>query len=139
MLACYWQARKDAPEGKIREIIKKSSNNYSSPNNEYGYGIPDFEKALDMLNLENCDIFDEKPLFYVYPNPSNGMVNFNLNYDVNVIVQVFDMLGKVIYISDNHNGDMTELNAFLSNIDEGVYMIKALGDKNIFTTKLVKY
>ena len=139
MLACYWQARKDAPEGKIREIIKKSSNNYSSPNNEYGYGIPDFEKALDMLNLENCDIFDEKPLFYVYPNPSNGMVNFNLNYDVNVIVQVFDMLGKVIYISDNHNGDMTELNAFLSNLDEGVYMIKALGDKNIFTTKLVKY
>lgn len=139
MLACYWQARKDAPEGKIREVIKKSSNNYSSPNNEYGYGIPDFEKALDMLNLENCDIFDEKPLFYVYPNPSNGMVNFNLNYDVNVIVQVFDMLGKVIYISDNHNGDMTELNAFLSNLDEGVYMIKALGDKNIFTTKLVKY
>ena len=92
-----------------------------------------------MLSLEKCDIFDEKPLFYVYPNPSNGMVNFNLNYDVNVIVQVFDMLGKVIYISDNHNGDMTELNAFLSNLDEGVYMIKALGDKNIFTTKLVKY
>ena len=139
MLACYWQARRDAPEGKIREVIKKSSNNYSSPNNEYGYGIPDFDKAVDMLNLENCDIFDEKPLFYVYPNPSNGMVNFNLNYDVNVIVQVFDMLGKVIYISDNHNGDMTELNAFLSNLDEGVYMIKALGDKNIFTTKLVKY
>ena len=53
MLACYWQARRDAPEGKIREVIKKSSNNYSSPNNEYGYGIPDFEKALDMLNLEN--------------------------------------------------------------------------------------
>lgn len=139
MLACYWQARRDAPEGKIREVIKKSSNNYSSPNNEYGYGIPDFEKALDMLNLENCDIFDEKPLFYVYPNPSNGMVNFNLNYDVNVIVQVFDMLGKVVYISDNHNSDMTELNAFLSNLDEGVYMIKVLGDKNIFTTKLVKY
>ena len=139
MLACYWQARRDAPEGKIREVIKKSSNNYSSPNNEYGYGIPDFEKALDMLNLENCDIFDEKPLFYVYPNPSNGMVNFNLNYDVNVIVQVFDMLGKMVYIFDNHNGDFAELNAFLSNLDAGVYMIKASGDKNIFTTKLVKY
>lgn len=139
MLACYWQARRDAPEGKIREVIKKSSNNYSSPNNEYGYGIPDFEKALDMLNLENCDIFDEKPLFYVYPNPSNGMVNFNLNYDVNVIVQVFDMLGKMVYVFDNHNGDFAELNAFLSNLDAGVYMIKASGDKNIFTTKLVKY
>jgi hypothetical protein len=139
MLACYWQARKDVPESEIREIIKQSSNNYSSPNNEYGYGIPDFEKALDMLNLENCDIFDEKSLFSVYPNPSNGVVKFTLNYDVKVTVQVFDMLGKMIYISDNHNGNISELNAFLSNLDAGVYMIKASGDKNIFTTKLVKY
>ncbi len=139
MLACYWQARRDAPEGKIREVIKKSSNNYSSPNNEYGYGIPDFEKALDMLNLENCDILGEKTLFSVYPNPSNGEVWFNLNCDVNVVVQVFDMLGKIVYVFDNHNGDFAELNAFLSNLDAGVYMIKASGDKNIFTTKLVKY
>ena len=139
MLACYWQARKDAPEGKIREVIKKSSNNYSSPNNEYGYGIPDFEKALDMLNLENCDIFDEKTLFSVYPNPSNGAVKFTLNFDVKITVQVFDILGKMIYISDNHNGGMDELNVFLSNLDEGIYMIKAFGEKNIFTTKLVKY
>ena len=139
MLACYWQARKDVPESEIREIIKQSSNNYSSPNNEYGYGIPDFEKALDMLNLENCDIFDEKSLFSVYPNPSNGVVKFTLNYDVKVTVQVFDMLGKMIYMFDNHNNVMDELNVFLSNLDEGVYMVKALGEKNIFTTKLVKY
>lgn len=139
MLACYWQARKDVPESKIREIIKQSSNNFSSPNNEYGYGIPDFEKALDLLNLENCDILDEKTLFSVYPNPSNGVVEFALNYDVNVVVQVFDMLGKMIYISDNHNGNISELNCFLSNLDEGVYMIKAFADKNIFSTKLIKY
>ena len=139
MLACYWQARKDVSESKIREIIKQSSNNYSSPNNEYGYGIPDFEKALDMLNLENCDIFDKKSLFSVYPNPSNGVVKFTLNYDVKVTVQVFDMLGKMIYMFDNHNSGMDELDVFLSNLDEGVYMVKALGEKNIFTTKLVKY
>ena len=139
MLACYWQARKDVSESKIREIIKQSSNNYSSPNNEYGYGIPDFEKALDMLNLGNCDIFDEKTLFSVYPNPSNGVVKFALNFDVKITVQVFDILGKMIYISENHNGGMEELNVFLSNLDEGLYMIKAFGEKNIFTTKLVKY
>ena len=139
MLACYWQARKDVPESKIREIIKQSSNNYLSPNNEYGYGIPDFEKALDLLNLENCDILGEKNLFSVYPNPSNGVVKFSLNYDVNVVVQVFDMFGKMMYVYDNHNCNINEFDQFLSNLDEGVYVIKALGDKNIFTTKLIKY
>jgi hypothetical protein len=89
--------------------------------------------------LENCDIFDEKSLFSVYPNPSNGVVKFTLNYDVKVTVQVFDMLGKMIYMFDNHNSGMDELDVFLSNLDEGVYMVKALGEKNIFTTKLVKY
>jgi subtilisin family serine protease len=29
VLACYWQARRDVPESKIREIIKQSSNNFS--------------------------------------------------------------------------------------------------------------
>ena len=139
MLACYWQARNDVSESKIREIIKKSSDNYSSPNNECGYGIPDFEKALDMLNLENCDIFDEKTLFSVYPNPSNGVVEFTLNYDIKVTVQVFNMLGKMIYMCDNHSDNINGLNDYLSNLDEGVYVIKALGDKNIFTTKLIKY
>ena len=92
-----------------------------------------------MLNLGNCDIFDEKNLFSVYPNPSNGVVKFTPNFDVKITVQVFDILGKMIYISDNHNGGMDEFNVFLSNLDEGLYMIKAFGEKNIFTTKLVKY
>jgi hypothetical protein len=85
------------------------------------------------------DILGEKNLFSVYPNPSNGAVKFTLNFDVKITVQVFDILGKMIYISDNHNGGMDELNVFLSNLDEGIYMIKAFGEKNIFTTKLVKY
>lgn len=139
MAACFWQARKDAPESTIREIIKQSSNNYLTPNSEYGYGIPDFRRALDLLNLEECDIFDEKSLFSVFPNPSNGVVELKLNYDENASVQVFDMMGKMIYNFDNHSDNMEEVNACLSNLGEGVYFVKVIVNESNYTSKLIKY
>lgn len=138
MAACLWQARKNEPASKIREIIKKSSDNYYAPNNEYGYGIPDFKVALDMMNLEECDIFEKKTLFSVFPNPSNGKVELSLNVEKNVAVQVFDMLGKMIYNVDYKYDSFGEVNAFLSNLNEGVYLIKVIGENNVQTSKLIK-
>lgn len=139
MVACYWQARNDVSEDKIREMIKKSANNYSTPNSNYGYGIPDFKRALDMLNLEDCDIFDEKMQFYVYPNPSNGDVKLSLDCKEKVMVQVFDMFGKKIYCFDNEVDSAEYIDVCLSNLKAGVYIIRIDGEKNNSTVKLIKY
>ena len=139
MLACYWQARPDASEGVIRSIIKESANNFMTPNNQYGYGIPDFKNALDMLNLENCDIFSEKSLFSVFPNPSSGIVKLGLNSDEKVDISVFDVMGKMIYSFDNQNDNISDVDVFLSNLNEGVYFVKVAGEKSCQTSKLIKY
>ena len=139
LAACFWQARNAVPENKIREVIKQSADNYSTPNGEYGYGIPDFKKALDMLNLENCDIFDEKSMFSVFPNPSNGVVELKLNSAENVSVQVFDVIGKMIYLYDNHCFDLQNVNAFLSSLNEGTYFVRVVGDNFSQISKLIKY
>lgn len=139
MVACYWQARNDVSEDKIREMIKKSANNYSTPNSNYGYGIPDFKRALDMLNLEDCDIFNKKTPFYVYPNPSNGKVKLSLDCKEKVMVQVFDMFGKKIYCFDNEVDNAEYIDVCLSNLKAGVYIIRIDGEKNNSTVKLIKY
>ena len=92
-----------------------------------------------MLNLEECDIFDEKSLFSVFPNPSNGVVELKLNYDENASVQVFDIMGKMIYSFDNHSDNMEEVNACLSNLGEGVYFVKVIVNESNYTSKLIKY
>ena len=139
MMACFWQARSDVSESEIREIIKQSADNYSTPNGEYGYGIPDFKKALDMMNLENCDIFDKKSLFTLVPNPSNGMVKMQFNYEGNVSVEVFDVMGNNVYSFDNHTDDVIVINNFLSNLEAGVYFVKVMGENISQTSKVVKY
>ena len=139
LAACLWQARNSYPESEIREIIKQSANNYSTPNSEYGYGIPDFKDALDMLDLENCDIFDEKSMFSVFPNPSSGVVKLKLNRGENVSVQVFDVIGKVVYSCDNQSYNEAFVNDFLSNLDGGVYFVRVVDGNLNQIGKLIKY
>ena len=139
MAACLWQARRDKSAAEIREIIKMSGDNYISPNSECGYGIPDFMKALDTQNLKDCDIFDEKSMFYVYPNPSDGMVKFDINYHGNAVIQVLDLMGGVIYIVDNHNDGICDLNACLSKLNSGIYLVRVIASEFDQSMKLIKY
>jgi len=44
-VACLWQANPEFNNMEIIDAIKKSSDRYSNPDGDYGYGIPDFEKA----------------------------------------------------------------------------------------------
>lgn len=48
MVACLWQALPELTAYQIIDIVKRSSSHYSTPNMDYGYGIPNFEKALQL-------------------------------------------------------------------------------------------
>ena len=92
-----------------------------------------------MMNLEECDIFEEKDLFSVSPNPSDGNVELTLNYEGKTSIQVFDVLGKMIYNIDCKDDSMIEINSYLTNLDAGVYVIKVFVEKYSQTGKLIKY
>lgn len=44
-VACLWQANPQFSNMEIIDAVKKSSNRYSNPDEDYGYGIPNFAKA----------------------------------------------------------------------------------------------
>ena len=49
MVACLWQAAPKATAYEVMDAIRRSGDNYETPNNVFGYGIPDFEKAYSIL------------------------------------------------------------------------------------------
>ena len=139
MAACLWQANKHLPASAIRDALRLNSDKSSNPDNEYGYGIPDFYKALETLSLEeNSDFVINSPLF-VYPNPSNGNVNVALNIDGKLLVKVYDSLGKLLYSNNIDDGKTSDLGAFLTNLNEGLYLIRILNEDENFTMKFIKY
>lgn len=48
LTACLWQALPGKTAGEIIELVRRSGNNTEHPDNIFGYGIPDFGRALDM-------------------------------------------------------------------------------------------
>lgn len=51
MAACLWQAFPTLTNKEIIDVIRESSNNYEHPNKDYGYGIPDMKKAMDIAQV----------------------------------------------------------------------------------------
>lgn len=138
MATCLWQARKELHASEIRDALRESGN-MTTPDNYYGYGIPDFMEALNALFLEENSDFVINSAISVYPNPSNGVVDVKLEMEGKAEVKVYNQIGKLLYnniiTSDNNNG----LDAFLSNLDEGMYFIKVIGDEKNIATKFIKY
>lgn len=48
LVACLWQALPNKTAHEIIDIIRRSAENYNTPDNIYGYGKPSFRKALKL-------------------------------------------------------------------------------------------
>lgn len=48
LVASLWSAYPEKTSYEIMDMVRKSANNYEFPDNVYGYGLPDFAKALDL-------------------------------------------------------------------------------------------
>ena len=53
MIACLWEALPQMTAIEIIELARRCGNNYDHPDNIFGYGIPDFMKALRMGKEDN--------------------------------------------------------------------------------------
>ena len=98
-----------------------------------------FKNAFeDMIIGENPN-FVINSLISVFPNPSNGNVNVNIETIGEVCVEVYDHIGKLLYSNIVTRYYISELNSFLDGLSSGVYLIKVNDDENNQTVKLVKY
>lgn len=94
MVACLWQAFPNKTNLEIKDLIVKSSDRFTAPTPQYGYGIPDF--SLTLSNGLGTAIFSEKDLI-LYPNPTRDFINivFPLNSDF-AIIRIYNILGKAV-------------------------------------------
>lgn len=68
----------------------------------------------------------EKNLFRLFPNPSDDVINIYFGKDTNVILTLYDVLGKIIF-STRSKGLTASLS--VSVLDNGVYFIKVENEK----------
>lgn len=52
-VACLWQAHPECSNMEIIDAVIKSADKYKNPDDKYGYGLPDFDKADKYLSMKN--------------------------------------------------------------------------------------
>ena len=70
----------------------------------------------------------------VYPNPTNGKININVDNASHFNYQVYNMMGQDV-ISGNSKG--SELRLDLNNIEKGVYFISIFTENHKFVERII--
>lgn len=92
LVACLWQALPELTNTEIVQLVKQSADRFNNPDNEYGYGIPDFALALDTASAQQI----EKKSIVISPNPATEYVMVSgLESDAEIII--YNGLGQQVY------------------------------------------
>ena len=136
-VACLRQARPNASVQDICDALRAAGDHANNPDNQYGYGIPDFVAALNMIDAVEEVSLGENEIVSVYPNPSRGNVKVVINegqFGVNGFNWiVYGMTGQVLCNTNNIN----ELEAVLNSLSSGIYQVKVDTEKGSQTVKVV--
>jgi serine protease AprX len=133
MIASFWQAVPDLTNQQVVDFVKGSADRFSNPTDQFGYGIPDFQLALNnALSITT----NSNGRFLIYPNPTrdNLFVSFPNGFqEANVIF--YNALGQNVFeasISDS------ERSISLTTLNSGVYFYKIESNSFIQSGKIIK-
>lgn len=128
MVATFWSAVPNLTAQQVVQFIKQSSDNYSNPTIQKGYGIPDFQLALTAaLNMET--IVDDNPKYFtVYPNPTENIMFLRLeDASEKGVIEIINTLGQKVAEKEFEGS----YNAFidLEDLPKGIYYYRYLSTK----------
>lgn len=132
-IASLIQDKEDFTIEEIKAILHQSADRYQNPDNDYGYGIPNFALAKDLLDdLKLDENFATKGV-EVYPNPVKDVLHLKSASKI-VLVEVFDVNGKKLISKKN----TSQIN--LESFVKGGYLVKIKTEKGqIHQQKIIKH
>lgn len=100
LAAGLWQAFPTLTNMQVLDVLQRSASQYNAPDNQKGYGIPSFMKAMLIATLKDSlkEISQEYEIFPNYISDSETLC-LKTNHTVwgkNVEIEVFDSKGKLV-------------------------------------------
>ncbi len=133
-ITCFWQAIPWANNQQVIDFVKQSADSYTNPTEEYGYGIPDFQLALDIALLSVND--NVKGRFLVYPNPSHEVLTFSFPNDfIEAQVSFYNALGQTVLVKSIQKTNQT---ITLESLQSGMYFYKIESQSFVQSGKFIK-
>jgi hypothetical protein len=138
MAACLWQANPEASSLQIKEALEKSASQYTTPDDTLGFGIPDFEKAQQLLSEHEPAGIAQNWL--AVPNPFLDQVFFyqqSPKPSEKYTISLFSANGSLVQQQVFHHQQSIFLSN-LANLPAGLILAKIASDTDVSVIKLVK-
>jgi hypothetical protein len=133
MIASFWQAIPWATNQQVVDFVKQSADRFANPTNQFGFGIPDFQLALNRALSINQNSAGR---FLVYPNPVSDdlFISFPATFS-EAKISFYNGLGQIIFEKSIQN---TDASLSLENINPGIYFYKINNNSFVQTGKIIK-
>ena len=138
--ACLWQASPTATPAMIRHAIQQCASQYSTPGNQIGYGVANFQCAAAALNIKDTPVPAENQLISVQPNPAHNQLSLVATLPSAGIInyELIDGVGKRVanFNQQCYKGTNAPVNYDITTLPAGMYLLKATTSS---ATQLVKF
>lgn len=135
MITSFWSALPNFTNQQIIDFVKQSADRFSNPNNQFGYGIPDFGEALTNAQLLSVNSNNNQS-FLVFPNPVNDKLNISFPNGFNVAtITIYNTIGQKV---KQESLSQTNTSISLDNLNSGVYLYKIESNSFSQSGRIVK-
>ena len=141
--ASFWQAFPNLTNMQVREYLIRSASQYTNPDNRVGYGIPNFDKAYELAELESLinELKKSGQEVIVFPNPINDGSSTKVwvlknDTGTNFEYSITDLTGKILWNLSTKESKITlpAINDLpLSNV-----ILKVTAENLKYSTKIVR-
>ncbi len=141
--ACLWQNFPKANAAEIRQAIIESASQKNNPDIWYGYGIPNAQKAFQILSIQYPDTSNSTGFLQVIPNPfvNNPKIYLYCPTNQMVLAKIFDASGREILKYD-FQVQAKQTEAFtipaLNILESGLYYLQIKTKEKVLLQKIVK-
>ncbi|MBI2723011.1 MAG: S8 family serine peptidase [Bacteroidetes bacterium] len=133
-VACFWQAHKTWNSMKILDTLRKTANNAGSPNNQYGWGVPNMCSIPTAIKNASALKYN----FTISPNPFTSIVQISTSASLAELkINIYNNLGEKVKIFIFESGK-TNMDIDLSDLANGIYFVKINGNSAFEVKKLIK-
>lgn len=136
-ITSFWSAFPNKTNAEIVQFVKQSADRYATSmvtqNNNYGYGIPDFQLAL---NTALSTVKFNVNSFNIYPNPATSEITISSQDTMmGYSIKFYNNLGQLV-LEKNIDNQIQKIS--LQSLNSGVYYYNIASAEKTLFGKIIK-
>lgn len=143
LIAGFMQQNPNLTQQEVMTAVRRAGDNYSTPNPQYGYGIPTFARMNNpdlVLGQENEDLTNKDTQIRIFPNPVKSSLNIEIDEKLFIAnetlnLQIYNLQGQLI-LEEVLKSSKKEIE--FPAVPKGIYIVHIKGQNYQGTIKLLK-